>query len=109
MGIVTCGVVEELNVMIRKKNKTIFDLKAERADVDFKKNQARLNVASLEDPATKSRLTSNLIVWDGRTDSFVIPGEYFFRKGRSGEIAKGRGLTLDFDWDSGFADQMWPK
>ncbi len=108
-GIVTCGVVEELNVTIRKKNKKIFDLKAERADVDFKKNQARLKAASFEDPATNSRLTASLIVWDGQADSFVIPGEYFFRKGRSGEIEKGRGLTLDFDWDSGFADRIWPK
>ena len=108
-GIVTRGVVEELNVTILKKNKKIFDLKAERADVDFKKNQARLKSASFEDPATNSRLTASLIVWDGQGDSFVIPGEYFFRKGRSGEIGKGRGLKLDFDWDSGFADRIWSK
>ena len=108
-GIVTRGVVKELNITIRKKNKKIFDLKAERADFDFKKNQTRLKTASLEDSATNGRLTTSLIVWDGQADSFVIPGEYFFRKGHSGEIGKGRGLTLGFDWDSGFANQIWSK
>ena len=93
MGLITRGVIKGLHLKIYQESKPAIIVRAGKAEIDFKKNEARLTGASLEDPASKNRIEAKSIIWDNRENVFTIPGEYVAVTSKG--MKWGKGIRVD--------------
>lgn len=74
MGVITRGIIKGLVLEIYKADKLSLVVTAKEAIIDFKKQEATLVTASIEDKLSNKLTTSRSVVWSGKDKAFKIPG-----------------------------------
>jgi hypothetical protein len=94
-GVIARGVAKPVTVTLFKEGSPSIYLTAERAYIGRRK-EARFLRASLEDAARHRRITSGEIVWNAKSEAFLVPGDYVVETD-SGH-ANGRGVRVDLNF-----------
>ncbi len=93
LGIITRGVINNLDWRIYKKGRPYFLIKAQKAEIDFKKKKTKLFTCSLENALLKKTISGKLIIWDDRKKYFYIPKSYYLIS-PTGEKSGGQGTVI---------------
>ncbi len=93
-GLITRGVVKGLAIEIYRGNELSLVVKAQEAIVDFKRKEARLAMANIENRLSQETITSSSVVWSDKEKVFKIPGAY--QAVNSAGRVSGKGLRYKF-------------
>lgn len=76
MGVITRGIIKGLVLEIYKAHKLSLVVTAKEAIIDFKKQEATLVRATIEDKLSHRRTTSRAVLWKAKDKVFAIPQEH---------------------------------
>ncbi|MDY6839411.1 MAG: hypothetical protein SWH78_15710 [Thermodesulfobacteriota bacterium] len=76
MGVITRGIIKGLVLEIYKGDNLSLVVTAKEALVDFKKQEANLLRATIEDKLSNRRTTSRAVLWKAKDKIFAIPQEH---------------------------------
>jgi len=96
MGLITRGVINDLVLKIYKASSLSILVKAKKAHIDFKKDETKLQKASIEGIFSNKIIKSTLIIWNEKEKIFKIPGEYIALSPMGWQRGKGIKVDLDF-------------
>lgn len=76
VGVITRGIIKGLVLQIYKADELSLVVTAQEAIIDFKKEEATLVMATIEDKSTMKLITRRSVVWRAKDKVFRIPGAY---------------------------------
>jgi hypothetical protein len=95
MGLITRGLIKGLIVEIYKADEPWVIITAKEVIIDFKRKEATLVTARIEDTFSKMTITSKSVVWSSKDSVLRIPGVY--RAETPSGKTSGKGLKLHLD------------
>jgi hypothetical protein len=92
-GVITRGLIDNLTFKIYKNGSLSFLAKANKAYIDFKKDEVKLENATIQDISSKRLIRSKLIVWKNKESVFTVPGQYIIFSHTGPK--KGHGIKIE--------------
>lgn len=91
-GVITRGLIDNVTFKIYQDGNLLFLAKANKAYIDFKKDEARLENATIHDILSKRLIRSELIVLKNKESTFSVPGHYIILSHAG--LKKGYGMKI---------------
>lgn len=96
-GIVTKGVIRGLVLKIYETDKLSMLVRANKADVDFRKNRVKMTYVNMEHVPSGKTIKSSSAVWNSKEKVFEINGSYTAQT--QDGMTNGRKIKVDLDFD----------
>lgn len=93
-GIITRGIIKNLGIKIFEGDRLVLKVKAEHANVDFKRSIVKLEDAQIRDIASNRTIKSKLILWKEKEKQFVIPGHYIELSDQGHRVGRNMKISI---------------